>query len=56
MDPYLEDRLSGKGSTTAYDRGRYARKLRYDRPLVPALAPEDDAWARELRTEARRWG
>lgn len=33
---------------TAYERGRYARKLRYDRPPVPPLATDDAAWADAL--------
>ena len=32
---------------TAYDRGRYARLLRYDDPLSLAFKPDDRAWAEE---------
>jgi hypothetical protein len=33
---------------TAYDRGRYDRKLRYARPLDPPLTQEDANWAQPL--------
>ena len=33
--------------TEAYDRGRYARILRYDEPLPEFIAPETRAWAEE---------
>ena len=39
---------------TAYERGRYDRKLRYGRPLEPALEGADAAWAEELIQRARR--
>ena len=32
----------------AYDGGRYADRLAYDRPLLPRLRKADAAWAREL--------
>lgn len=42
---------------SAYDRGRYDRKLRYDLPLGPPLAPappaQDAAWVDELLNAAR---
>jgi len=31
-----------------YDHGRFTRKVRYDRPPVPPLSPEDSAWAADL--------
>jgi hypothetical protein len=33
---------------TAYDRGRYDRKLRYARPLDPPLSTDDAKWAEPL--------
>lgn len=33
---------------TAYERGRYDRKLRYSRPLDPPLNPEEMKWAQSL--------
>lgn len=39
---------------TAYERGRYARKLRYHRPAVPPLSPEDARWAEALVASAAR--
>lgn len=33
---------------TAYERGRYDRKLRYSRPLDPALEGDDATWAESL--------
>jgi hypothetical protein len=30
---------------SAYERGQYARRLRYDRPLRPPLTTADQAWA-----------
>jgi hypothetical protein len=39
----------------AYDRGRYARSIDYQAPLVLPLGPEDRAWAEELiRQPGRR--
>lgn len=42
----------------AYDRGRYDRKLRYDQPLgpplAPAPAPQDAGWADDLLRAAGR--
>lgn len=32
----------------SYEMGSYRDRLRYDRPCVPPLAPEDQAWADEL--------
>jgi len=32
---------------TAYDRGKYARKLQYDRPLAPPLSADDAQWAQQ---------
>lgn len=31
-----------------YDKDRYRERVRYDRPCVPPLPPEDQAWADEL--------
>ena len=39
--------------TSAYDRSRYHRKLRYDRPPSSPLAASDSPWAEELLTQAR---
>jgi len=36
----------------AFDQGRYASWLRYDREPVPPLSPEDQAWAAERLREA----
>jgi hypothetical protein len=33
---------------STYRRGRYERRLRYDRPLIPPLSPANNAWAEEL--------
>lgn len=33
---------------SAYRRGRYDRRLRYDRPLLPPLGPADNTWAKQL--------
>jgi hypothetical protein len=40
---------------SVYERGRYARLIKYHAPLDLPLAPEDRAWAEELaRTAAAR--
>ena len=35
-----------------YDAGAYRYQVRYDRPCVPPLSPEDQAWADELIRKA----
>jgi hypothetical protein len=40
--------------TSAYDRGRYDRKLRYKLPLPPPATEADAAWADELLRAAGR--
>ena len=37
-----------------YDAGGYADRLQYDRPCVPALSADDQAWADQRIAEARR--
>ncbi len=37
-----------------YDAGSCRERLRYDRPCVPPLAVEDQAWADELIREAQQ--
>jgi hypothetical protein len=47
--PDKDARLNlGEALRTAYERGRYDRKLRYSRPLDPALDEADAKWAAEL--------
>ena len=41
----------GEAERTAYERGRYDRKLRYARPLDPPLEGEDAGWAESLLRE-----
>ena len=41
----------GEAVRTAYDRGRYDRKLRYARPLDPPLEGEHAKWAEALMRE-----
>jgi hypothetical protein len=41
----------GEAERTAYERGRYDRKLRYARPLDPPLQGEDAKWAESLLRE-----
>lgn len=38
---------------TAYERGRFARRLRYKGTCPVTLAPEDEAWWRELMSSNR---
>jgi len=42
----------GRILNEVYDRAHFSRKLRYDRPPVPPLSPEDAAWAAD-RLKAR---
>jgi hypothetical protein len=35
-----------------YDEGAFAYQVRYDRPCVPPLSPEDQAWADEMIRQA----
>lgn len=37
-----------------YDAGSYADRIHYDRPCVPSLPADDQAWADQLIVEARR--
>lgn len=37
---------------SAYERGRYSRRLRYDRPLRPPLTAADQIWAAQLTDRA----
>jgi hypothetical protein len=39
---------------SVYERGRYARKLRYDRPPTPPLTAEQVGWAVELIQHERQ--
>lgn len=39
---------------TAYDRGRYARRLDYAAPLTLPLSDADRAWAEERARSARK--
>jgi hypothetical protein len=39
--------------TRTYELGGYRIRLRYDRPCVPPLSPEDQAWADELIGKAQ---
>jgi Protein of unknown function (DUF4058) len=41
----------GAVNATAFEKGRYARSIRYDTPLAIALIPDDRAWA-EARAKA----
>ena len=40
--------------TKTYATGLYRNRLRYDTPCRPPLAPEDEAWARELINNAKQ--
>jgi hypothetical protein len=44
----------GEALRTAYERGRYDRKLRYERPLDPPLAGADADWAQSLSKSMQR--
>jgi hypothetical protein len=37
-----------------YEAGSYRERLRYDRPCVPPLSAEDQAWADELIRAAQQ--
>ena len=39
-----------------YEAGRYRDRIRYDRPCVPPLPPEDQAWADKVIRDAARAG
>jgi hypothetical protein len=45
-----------KAVEDVYRDGRYGRRIRYDEPCVPALGPENQAWAEDQRRRAKTSG